>query len=37
VRLDRDLDWSEVASVAEDAYRSVAPKRLLVVLDQLRR
>src|SRR6476661_1083214 len=29
VRLDRDLDWDEVAGIVEDAYRTVAPKRLV--------
>jgi hypothetical protein len=33
VRLDRDLDWAEVAGIAEDAYRTVAPKRLVAALD----
>jgi hypothetical protein len=33
VRLDRDPDWDEVANVALDAYRCVAPKRLLAQLD----
>jgi hypothetical protein len=28
VRLDRDLDWNEIAGVVEDAYLTVAPKRL---------
>src|SRR5215467_1794144 len=29
VRLDGDLDWTELAEAAEDAYRSVAPKTLV--------
>lgn len=33
VRLDRDLDWSEIASVVEDAYRQIAPKTLIAELD----
>jgi hypothetical protein len=33
VRLDVDVDWDEVAAIIEDAYRQVAPKRLLVELD----
>ena len=33
VRLDRDVDWVEVAGIAEDAYRVVAPKKLLALLD----
>jgi hypothetical protein len=28
VRLDRDVDWEEVAAIVTDAYRKVAPKRL---------
>jgi hypothetical protein len=34
VRLDRDPDWDEIAEIIEDAYREVAPKRLLAVLDE---
>jgi hypothetical protein len=33
VRLDRDLDWDEVAGIVEDAYRLVAPKKLVAQLD----
>jgi hypothetical protein len=33
VRLDRDLDWDEVAGIIEDAYRMVAPKKLVAELD----
>jgi hypothetical protein len=33
VRLDRSLDWDEVAGIVEDAYRTVAIKRLLRLLD----
>ena len=29
VRLDRGLDWNEVAGIAEDAYAEVAPSRLV--------
>jgi hypothetical protein len=29
VRLDRGLDWDEVAGIAEDAYASVAPPKLV--------
>jgi len=29
VRLDRGLDWEEVAGIAEDAYCTVAPKKLV--------
>jgi hypothetical protein len=33
VRLDRDPDWDEMASIVEDAYRMVAPKTLVKQLD----
>ena len=33
VRLDVAVDWSEVAGLVEDAYRAVAPRRLLAQLD----
>ena len=29
VRLDRGLDWDELAGIVEDAYCTVAPKRLV--------
>jgi hypothetical protein len=29
VRLDRGLDWEELAGIAEDAYAEVAPAKLL--------
>jgi hypothetical protein len=29
VRLDRSLDWDELAGIAEDAYAEVAPSRLV--------
>ena len=32
VRMDGAIDWDEVAGICEDAYRCVAPKRLV---DQL--
>jgi hypothetical protein len=34
VRLDGDVDWTEIAELCEDAYRAVAPKRLLALLDR---
>jgi len=34
VRLDRDVEWDEIAGIALDAYRAVAPKRMLALLDQ---
>jgi hypothetical protein len=33
LRLDVEVDWDEVALVVADAYRAVAPKRLLAQLD----
>lgn len=33
VRLDRDPDWDEIAAICEDAYRQVAPKTLIALLD----
>jgi hypothetical protein len=33
LRLDRDVDWDEVAGIIEDAYRKVAPKKLVALLD----
>jgi hypothetical protein len=29
VRLDRGIDWDELAGIVEDAFATVAPKRLL--------
>ncbi|GAA2374303.1 MmcQ/YjbR family DNA-binding protein [Dactylosporangium salmoneum] len=36
IRLDGDADWTEIAELCEDAYRAVAPKRLLAELDARR-
>jgi hypothetical protein len=33
VRLDRDVDWDEVAEILADSYRKVAPKTLVKQLD----
>jgi len=33
VRLDGDVDWDELAAVCTDAYRTVAPKKLVALLD----
>jgi len=33
VRLDRDVDWKLVASLLEQGYRMVAPRRALTLLD----
>ena len=32
VRIDRDPDWDEIARICADAYRQVAPKRLVALL-----
>jgi hypothetical protein len=32
VRLDRGLDWAELAGILEDAYAEVAPQRLVALL-----
>jgi hypothetical protein len=33
VRMDGPLDWTEIAELCQDAYRAVAPTRLLRELD----
>jgi hypothetical protein len=33
VRLDRGVDWDEIAAICRDAYRVVAPKTLAAQLD----
>ena len=33
VRLDVNLDWDEITGIVTDAYRMVAPKKLLAELD----
>ena len=33
VRLDVPIDWDEIAAIVTDAYRAVAPKRLVAQLD----
>ena len=33
IRLDANPDWAEVGELMRDAYRLVAPKRLLATLD----
>jgi hypothetical protein len=33
VRLDVDADWDEVGGIVDDAYRLVAPKKLIAELD----
>ena len=34
LRLDVAVDWEEVAGVAKEAYRQVAPKTLVKILDE---
>jgi hypothetical protein len=36
VRLDGDVDWDEVAAASEEAFRTVAPKKLIAALDLAR-
>lgn len=33
VRLDVDVDWGEISDVCAEAYRTVAPKRLVALFD----
>jgi hypothetical protein len=33
VRLDQDLDWGEIRAICIEAYRTVAPRRLLAQLE----
>ncbi len=33
VRLDGEIDWAEIGELCEDAYRAVAPARLVAELD----
>jgi hypothetical protein len=37
VRLDPPVDWDEVAELVVEAYRTVAPKRLVATVDAWRR
>jgi hypothetical protein len=32
IRLDRDPDWAEIAELCQDAYRVVAPAKLVALL-----
>lgn len=36
VRLDRGVDWDEIATIFEGAHRAVAPRGLVAVLDKPR-
>ena len=33
VRLDHDLDWDEITGMVHEAYRQIAPRRLVAQLD----
>lgn len=33
VRLDVDVDWDEIAGIVGDAYRTIAPKKLVAELE----
>lgn len=33
VYLDVPVDWEEIAEIVTDAYRAIAPKRLIALLD----
>ena len=33
LRLDVAVDWAEVTGVCEEAYRTIAPKHLVALLD----
>jgi hypothetical protein len=33
VRLDGEVDWDEIAAICEDAYRTVAPAKLVARFD----
>lgn len=34
MRLDYDIDWDELAELCQDAYRTIAPARLVRMLDE---
>lgn len=33
VRLDGEIDWQELAAICEEAFRTVAPRKLVAALD----
>lgn len=37
VRLDRGVDWDELAAICEDAFRTVAAKKLVTALDSVKK
>jgi hypothetical protein len=34
LRLDQPIDWDELTAICEEAFRAVAPKKLIAALDQ---
>lgn len=34
IRLDADIDWDELTAVCQEAFRTVAPKKLIAALDR---
>ena len=36
VRLDGEVHWDEIAAICEEAYRTVASKRLVAKLDEIK-
>ena len=34
VRIDRGIDWNEVGGAVEDAYLTIAPKRLIEAVSE---
>jgi hypothetical protein len=36
VRLDEPVDWKELEAICEDSYRTIAPMKLVAVLDAAR-
>jgi hypothetical protein len=37
VRLDRQVDWDELSAICEDAYRTVAPPKMIAALEATKR
>ena len=35
VRLDAGIDWDEISIICEEAFRTVAPRKLVAMLDRL--
>jgi hypothetical protein len=34
LRLDQPIDWDELTAICEEAFRAVAPRKLIAALDQ---